>query len=147
MSKFKTHTAKDIYKKFKNDNSNSDVTYTFFKYIVSEHNKKLINRILDGITVNLGSKLGKLRIKKVERNFYKKTIDWGETRKLKAEGINKHVYYTDNYWFRWYWEKISCQIKNKSVYQFKPTAGDFGNRKRLVKILMEDEFSHTIYAE
>ena len=88
-------------------------------------------------------RLGNIRIKKVKRSFRKSPpIDWAESRKLQAKGVEKYlVYYTDPYWYRWYWEKKKCIVKNKSVYCFIPTVSNSkkdGNRNKLVKILRED---------
>jgi hypothetical protein len=143
----KNHTAVDIFKYYKKNNPGTDVTYTQFKYIISQFNRKASEYILQGRTLNLHNRLGKIRIKKIRRNFYRKSVDWAETNKLKAQGIKQLVYFTDDYWFRWYWEKRVCTIPNKSVYSFRPTGGDHGNRKNLVKLLKTDEFAHINFKE
>lgn len=144
MDKFST---KDMYAHFKKQNPESDVTYTLYKHTLGEFFKKVSNEILEGETFNLGHKLGKIRIRKVERNYNKPTIDWGATNKLKAQGINKHVYYTDPYWYRWGWEKCSVALKNKSVYKFTATKGSNGNIKALSRKLKLDEFAHLNFKE
>ena len=115
MDKVKNHTAIDIYKYYAKNNPGTYVTYTQFKFILSLFNKKAVDYILQGKTLNFHNRLGKLRIKRVKRNFNDKTVDWAETNKLKKQGINKLVYYTDDFWYRWYWEKRICTIPNKSV--------------------------------
>lgn len=147
MSNIKNHTAIDIYNHYKKTNPGTDITYTQLKYVLSLFNKKAIEYILQGGSLNFHNRLGKLRIKKIKRNFNRKTIDWQETNKLKAQGINKYVFYTDDYWYRWFWEKRTCTIPNKSVYSFRPTGGDDGNRKKLVHLLKSDEFAHLNYRE
>ena len=139
------YTAEDMYAYYIKNNPDSDVTYTLYKYTLSKFLKKAVLKILDGETFYLGHKLGAVRIKRVERNFEKPTIDWYETNKLKAQGINKHIYYTDNDWSRWFWEKPKAPLKNKSVYKFNPTEGKSGNKKALVKRLKTDEFAHLNY--
>ena len=80
--------------------------------------KKTIEYILEGETLRLGQGLGTIRVKKVKRNFSKPRIDWYETNKLKREGINKFVYYTDSQWFRYYWEKrVFSRCRNEAYYQ------------------------------
>jgi hypothetical protein len=143
----KNHTAVDMYRYYKERNPGTDVTYTQFKYILSLYNKKVADRLLKGDIVNLGNRVGKLRIKKVARDFNKKTVDWNSTNQLKAQGINKLVFFTDEYWYRWAWEKKSCQIPNKSVYKFRPTGGEGGNRKRLTRLLKSDELAHLNFKE
>ena len=147
MYKIKNHTAVDIYKYYAKTNPGTDITYTQFKYILSLFNKKAIDQILQGRELNLHNRLGIIRIKKVKRNFNKKTVDWSETNKLKEQGINKFVFYTDDYWYRWAWEKRTCNIPNKSVYSFRSTGGDYGNRKKLTRLLKTDEFAHLNYKE
>jgi len=138
-------SAVHMYKYYIKNNPASDVTYTLFKYTVSKFFKKSVIKILDGETFYLGHKLGTIRIKRVERDFSRPTIDWYETNKLKAEGISKHIYYTDDDWCRWCWEKNKAPLKNKSVYKFNPSEGRNGNKKALVKRLKTDEFAHLNY--
>jgi len=132
----------EMYKQFVVDNPDTDITYTLYKEVISMYNKKLVDVLLTGKEYNLRHNLGRVRIRKVQRNFDKPTINWGETNKLKAEGINQFVYYTDDHWFRWYWEKRKCSVKNKSVYQFKPTTGKSGNKRKLIELLQNDEFAY-----
>ena len=98
----------------------------------------MVEAVLEGQTFYPGHQLGRLKIKRVERNFEKKSVNYFETKKLKEQGIDKVVYWTDDHWFRWYWEKAICQVANKSVYKFTPTKG---NRKKLSDKLKLDEFS------
>mgnify|MGYP001563822434 FL=1 len=141
------HSIKDMYKAYKKDNPNSDTTYALYTYIIEKFNKSVIEEVLKGKTFYMGHNMGSLRIKKVNRNFKKPTIDWGETNKLKKEGINKHVYYTDDVWYRWYWDKYRAKVSNKTVYRFDPMKGPTGSKKQLVKHLKNDEFAHLNYKE
>ncbi len=134
-----------MYEWYRKNNPGSDVTYTLYKHILVEFYKKASKKILEGETFNLGHKLGSIRIKKVERNFNRPTINWHETNKLKEQGINKHVYFTDPYWFRWAWDKSTVALRNKSVYKFSPTEGKNGNKKMLVRMLKTDEFAQLNY--
>jgi len=139
------HTAVDMYEFYKKNNPGTEVTYNQFKYILSEYNKRAVAHILNGETLNLGNRMGRIRIRKVARNFDKPRIDYNETKKLRARGLDKTAYFTDEFWFKWYWEKRLCHIPNKSAYKFRPTGGDGGNRKKLVKLLRQDEFAQLNY--
>ena len=141
------HSIKDMYVAYKKDNPESDTTYALYTYIIEKFNKKVIDVILSGKVFYLGHGLGSIRIKKIKRNYNRPTIDWYETNKLKKEGINNHVYYTDEYWYRWYWDKYRAKVSNKTVYRFDPMKGPTGSRKRLVKHLRNDEFAHLNYKE
>lgn len=141
------HTTKDMYKYFVKNHPGTSVTYLQYRYVVSRFNKLLSEAVLSGKTVNLGKRLGKLKICKIRRTFKKKIVDFGATRKLKAKGIDRVVYFTDDYYYRWCWKKVSAKVKNKSVYKFKPSSGPNGNKKRLARLLKEDEFAHLNFTE
>jgi len=137
-----SYTAKHAYKLFRQIYPESEVTYALFKFVLSEFNKRVSDRILAGETFTMSNRIGKLAIKKMKRNFKKPKIDWGETNKLARKGIRKLVYFTEPYWYRFYWAKRKCNIKNKSVYRFRAS---WGNKKRLVEILKTDEFAPMNY--
>ena len=140
-------SAKDSYKWYKSQNPDTPVTYALYKHIISRFNKRVSELILEGEVFNMGQRLGTIRIKKIPRTFNKPTIDWGETNRLKKQGIKKLVYYTDDYYYRWNWDKHRCLVKNKSVYTFAPTAGERGNRRKLVEKLKTDEFAYLNYKQ
>ena len=135
------HGAKDMFRYFEKKYPNTDVTYTLYKYIISKLNKKIVDRVLKGKEFYFGHRLGTISIKRVERNFDKKSVNYFETKKLKEQGIDKVVYYTDDHWFRWYWAKAKCQVPNKSVYKFSPTSGPNGIKRALSNKLKQDEFA------
>jgi hypothetical protein len=131
-------TAKEMYSEFKK--THPEVSYFMYKETLSRINKELSSLILEGHTLKLSKyKLGNIRIKKVKRRFVKPRINWGESMKRKNEGIAEYfVYYTDDVWFRWYWEKSKCSVKNKSVYSFAPTISNSskdGNKNKLTNLL------------
>jgi len=135
------HGAKDMFRYFEKKYPNTDVTYTLYKYIISKLNKKIVDKVLKGKEFYFGHRLGTISIKRVERNFDKKSVNYFETKKLKEQGIDKVVYYTDDHWFRWYWAKAKCQVPNKSVYKFSPTSGPNGIKRALSNKLKQDEFA------
>jgi hypothetical protein len=136
------YNAKDMYKEFKKENPDTDITYSLFKHILSGYNKTLVEEIIKGMIFNPNYNIGKILIKKIERSFNKKTIDWGETNKLKKQGIKQMVYFTDNYYYRISWDKVNCTIKNKFVYRFQPT---YTFKKMLVSSLKNDALSKIIF--
>tara|TARA_R100000458_G_C8230049_1_gene212012 strand:- start:650 stop:1087 length:438 start_codon:yes stop_codon:yes gene_type:complete len=139
--------AKDMFRYFLKKYPNTDVTYTLYKYIISKLNKKIVDKVLKGKEFYFGHRLGTISIKRVERNFDKKSVNYFETKKLKAQGIDKVVYYTDDHWFRWYWAKAKCQVPNKSVYKFSPTSGPNGIKRALSNKLKQDEFAFLNYVK
>lgn len=142
VSKFSTA---DAYKWFKKKHPDTTITYPLYKHIISQFNKKVSNAILDGEVFNMGYKMGTIRIKRIARSFNKPAIDWGETNRLKQQGIKQLVYFTDDNYYRWNWDKHRCLVKNKSVYTFAPTAGLYGNKRKLVARLKTDEFAFMNY--
>ena len=137
----------DIYEEYKKRNPGTDITYQLFKYTLDNYNKGIVEALLQGKTFNIGNKLGRIRIKKFVRNFKRKTVDWGETNKIKAQGINKLIYYTDEYYYGFAWEKRYCTVKNKSVYKFKPAGGKRGPKKLLITLLKENDMNHLNFKE
>lgn len=145
----KIHRAGDMYGWFVKNNPETDITYPLFKETISLFNKLASEYILEGKRVRFGNYLGTVRIQKVERKFSSKPIhvNWGETNKLFKQGIKQRVFFTDDYYFGWHWDKGSCKIKNKTVYKFYPTAGPGGNKKRLARFLNSDDLVKTLYSE
>ncbi len=138
----KTHKAKDMYAYFKSKHPNTDVTFALYKHVISEFNKRVAIAALEGKEISLGKTMGIIRVDRIQRNFLKKVVDFGETRKLKASGIDKVVYFTNDYYLKWTWSKKSSKAVNKSAYTFKPSAGKNGLRKKLARLLKEDEFAN-----
>lgn len=136
-----TYTVKEMYEYFKIAHPKEDISFTLFSEIVYRYNKLLLDQLLQGKQISLGSGLGKIKIKRVERKFNKPRIDWFETNKLKKQGINQHVYYTDDFWYRFSWFK-GIKLTNKTVYKFTPTKGCNGNGRKLAAALKNNEFLH-----
>lgn len=155
----KTHSAEGMYKFYKKNNPDSEITYWMFKEVISRFNKKASNAIIFGSALNIGSRLGLILIKKIRRNYTKPKPNWGESNKRKKELIAQGIvpkdqnhpdgeewisFYTDPWYLRWAWvKKRICRVKNQTVYKFMPTAnrsktaGDnsldkLGNKGKLV---------------
>lgn len=135
--------AEHMYKEYKKNNPNTDITYPLYKTVLDLFNKKIADKILEGKSFNMGYKLGSIRIKKIERTPTNKVINWPETQALwEEQGYKKDfVYFTDKYYYRWNWEKRKCTVKNKSVYKFIPTSGKNGLKKKLAFKLKSDPFA------
>ena len=131
-----------MYARFVKLNPDTDITYSYFCYILEKFNKKMVDKILEGKTVYLLNGMGNLRIRKIQRNYSKKMVNFGETNKNRAKGIDKIVYFTDDIYYRFYWEKGKSTCPNKSVYVFKPTRGSNGITQRIGQTLRADEFAH-----
>ena len=151
-----SYTLKDIYEYF-DSTSNIEVDKFTFRDICSEFNMMIIDYILDGGKFNMGNGLSALSILRIERNNSKPAIDWGESNKYKKElleqnitlydssidkGQKWYIYYTDGEYCRYYWNKSSCKVPNKSVYKFIPTRGLKGNKEKLTSLLKEDELAY-----
>lgn len=139
----KCYNAMDMYKAFKEKYPETDITYPLFKHIISAYNKKIVDKIIDGEIFNPSFNIGRMLIARLERNFNKKTVDWGETNKLKKQGINKIIYFTDDFYYRIKWDKVNCNLKNKTVYRFQPT---YTFRKKLVKYIKEHTMGSITYS-
>ena len=141
MTKKGLHVTKDMYKFFKKNHPDTDITYFQFRYITGLFNKKVVERVLKGEEVKVKN-LGSFSIRRVERNFDTKKVNFNETNKLKKQGINKIVYWTDKFYYRWHWSKIGCKLKNKTVYSFKLSNGPNGNKRKISTLLQNDDLAY-----
>tara|TARA_R100000900_G_scaffold139214_1_gene118726 strand:- start:213 stop:683 length:471 start_codon:yes stop_codon:yes gene_type:complete len=149
------YTLEDIYNYY--CETEEDIDKTIFKAICSDFNVLTIDSILEGGTFNMGNNLSTLSIKRTSRDPRSPRIDWGESNKYKKEllddgqvlfnketdkGVKWHIYYTDGFYCRYYWNKGRCRIPNKSAYKFTPTRGLKGNKEKLIKLLHTDELAY-----
>ena len=149
------YTIGHIYEDYKKENE--DIGKALFKDICSEFNIHIIEEILEGGEFNMGNNLSTLSIKRVDRDPRSPRVDWAESNKYKKElmeastplydhktgsGTKWHVYYTDEYYWKYYWKKGKCRVPNKSVYRFTPTRGLKGNKEKLIHMLKSDELAY-----
>jgi len=162
-----TKGIKDIYTLYKQNKINKEesyLTYKQFSDIFYSFNKKLSKLIIDeGYQYKLGFRLGYLRIKKTKMKYKikdgklnpnKTTIDWGNSRKLwrrlypnktlkelKQIKDKPILYYTNEHTngeiMRWYWDKNTCNIPNKTVYLFQPVKQ---NRLDLIELIRSGKY-------
>jgi hypothetical protein len=120
-----------ILSKQKPDEKKKIMDYALFKEIVDRFNIKAVERIIEGEALNLGNRLGYIRINKMKAK--KKRIDWPASNALKQqyldvgitpmsqehpEGKNWLVPYESEYFLRYGWVKKNgaCMVKNQTVY-------------------------------
>jgi len=151
-----SQTIKEAYSFYKTTTEHP-VDRKLFEDICKEFNIKLFDLVLDGYEFDMGSNMGTISIRRIERYPGKLTVDWGETNKLKrelvdqgvklydsttGEGEKYQVYYTDKFYCKYHWTKSKCKVKNKTVYRFSPTRGKKGNKEKLVTLLHTDELAY-----
>lgn len=144
-------TLKDAYEDYKDDGS---LSYSQFREICHRFNLLAVDALLEGDRIELGHQLGYLQIIRIERSFKRPKVNWAKSRKLKqqllkegkelydhetGQGHKWLVYYTDDYYFRYYWSKKNCKVRNKSVYKFIPTRGKKGAKTKLATLLQQDD--------
>ncbi len=152
---------------------NDKLPYWMFKEVIARFNKKSADAVIFGQALNFGSRIGHLLIKKIRRNYDKPVVDWGESKRLKAEILERGgqiqddqhpqgegwlVYYSDPWYLRWGWKKKTiCRVKNQTVYCFKPTANrskkandnslsKLGNRGKLALMNKLNPSLHLLYS-
>jgi hypothetical protein len=151
-----SQTIKEAYSFYKTTTEHP-VDRKLFEDICKEFNIKLFDLVLDGYEFDMGSNMGTISIRRIERYPGKLTVDWGETNKLKrelvdqgvklydsatGEGEKYQVYYTDKFYCKYHWTKSKCKVKNKTVYRFSPTRGKKGNKEKLVDLLHKDDLAY-----
>ena len=148
-------TFKDIHASY--ENYYEEINKSLFTAICHEFNMLILDYILDGKSFNMGNNLSSLSIIRRERDPRSPSIDWGESNKYKKElleedqdlydnitgkGVKWHIYHTDSFYCKYYWNKGKCKVKNKSVYRFDATRGVKGNKEKLINLLKEDDLAY-----
>lgn len=120
------------------------MTYKRFYDITCSFNRKAVEAVIDGEIINLGNKLGYLKIKKIKR--FAPAIDWPESiirrKELLAQGIqpktkeypggeNWFMYRASDFYLRWSWAKRFRKfgvpmLRNERLYAFYPTSNASG---------------------
>lgn len=134
----KAKSTKDMYAYYKRKHPGAKEPYWMYKEVVARFNKKASDQIIFGKALNFGHRIGNLLIKKINRNYKKAIVDWGESKRLKAQiiasgqvpqgpdnpnGPSWLVYFSDPWYLRWAWAKKSiCKTKYSSAYKFVPTS-------------------------
>lgn len=145
----KSETLKTFYPDYK-ESTDNPLSYSDYRECCELFNIYVMDRIIDGKRLNMGSYLSTLQVVRVERNYSKPRVNWGETNKYKKElleedditeddlyskdnpdGIKYFIYHTDDWYCRFHWHKMGCKVRNKSVYSFHATRGLKGNKTKL----------------
>jgi len=147
------HNLKTLYKVcIDNGYIAPDIDYKTFSILIREFHKEISQRVLRGYKFRPGENLGQFHLVKDIRRG--KTIDWGNSNKLKQSIIERGgvpydkvnapdgeewlLYYQDNDYYKWKWfkETSTTFIKNVKYYIFKPCTT---NRRSIAKVIKEDD--------
>lgn len=169
----RTHSTKEMYVFYKQKNPTSTIPYWMFKEVIAKYNKKVSDAIIFGQILNIGNRIGHILIKKISRNYRRPVVDWGASKRRKAQLIKDGIipkdqnnptgeewmsFYSDPWYLRWAWvKKRICRVKNQTVYKFVPTsnksktAGDnslskLGNKGKLTYANKLNPTLHFIYS-
>lgn len=141
------YTIEDVYKFYKaqcKEKGTEPIDITVFRKIIKYYNQEVCKSIVyNNDEFRLPFRLGYLRIKKYKTKFkidkdgnlktsYLKP-DWKATKELwekneEAKENKKIVYHTNRhtsgFYYKWFWDKRVCNIKNSSVYSLVMTRGN-----------------------
>lgn len=148
-------TVEDVYSFFTKTRE-TDIDITTFRRVIKAFNKAVTESIVyNSDEFRLPFRLGYLRIRKHKTKIKidpngKLMVshlkpDWAATKKLwqeneEAKENKKIVYHTNKhtsgYYYKWYWDKRTCNITNSSVYSIIMTRD---NSRLIAKALKENE--------
>ena len=146
----------DIYEKYCKT-SDEPVEFKVFKEILTKFNCGSMDHLLEGGSLNMGSKLSTLKIVRRKRDPRSQRVDWNTSLGIKkeilreggklynsetGEGEKWLAFFTSERYFKFYWHKEECLIKNKSVYSFAATRGKKGNKERLTSLIKNDDLAY-----
>jgi hypothetical protein len=155
-----SHNLKSIYNVcLENEYIPKGITYKEFFTTLNSFHKEISPKIMFGYKFRPNGRLGVFNVVKDIRRG--KTINWGDSNKLKAaiiaqggipydkktapDGEKWHVYYMDNEYFKWKWFKEGATefIKNSKYYIFKACTK---NRRTVGKVVNENKLVTVNYA-
>ena len=119
------------------------VDFKLFKAIVGQHNKLLMECILEyGDNIRLPNRLGYMRVKKTKMNYKYLMFDYGTYHKtgLKTFHLNEH---SDDFKARLLWNKSKCIVKGRRPWSFTPTR----ENSRRLSSNMQERGGHKRYNE
>lgn len=167
-------TIKELYNFYKED-AKKPVSLKVYRKVLYEFHEDIINRIIfKGETIRFFSNLGLIRIRRRKKkiritedgkvNRSTMSVDWLRTKQMwsnKYPDLTKEqileipvekrgfVYntneHTNRYTFKFYWDKMTVKLPNKSYYSFDALR-EPANRK-LAKALKSDKQLQYIYFE
>lgn len=163
-----TKTIKDAYNIYREDNP-IGVNKKVFVKVCQEFNKLIMNKIVNqSFEFRLPYRLGFLRVKKCRQtieiidnklNTVRLKPDWKScweywykiypdmTRADIVAIPNKKLIYhynddTNGYYYRYYWDRRQCVVKNQALYKFRPT---MGVKKLLITNLQDEDRINDFY--
>lgn len=95
--------------------------YQTFAKVIKTFNKKFRDRIIyNSERITMPYKLGDLYVKKFDTNRSPTDdknwkINYKETR-----ATGKVVYHEDDCGYKWQWTKVTCRVRGKRYFRFKP---------------------------
>lgn len=107
------------------------MSWLLWKEIVERFYFKAKNAIIEGETLRIGGNVGKIRGIRIERNFNKPVVNWGETHRANIRQPNgklKRVFYTEEDYCRIQWAKFGM-LTNESCYNFDPAKENMATHK------------------
>ncbi len=116
-----TYSLYDFYETYKE--KNKDISREKFLSIALDYFEMIAKKIaIERKIMRFPYNLTTLRIQKVRKTLTRKPrVDFQKTKQL-----GKIVYYNNMHsrgcYFRWYWERYPYFIKNKTMYEFRPSA-------------------------
>lgn len=119
------HNISDIYRDYV-DNVDPEQDWGLFKELCYEYDKEMVNKVLEGKTVNLGYQMGRVYGARVKRGSTKR-VDWKETDKHRTKDgeITQYYYFNDKWFPMIKWER-SSPVKGIKIYKFVPAKGRRG---------------------
>jgi len=111
--------------------------------------------IYEGNTLNMGHRLGHIKILKIDRVYRinkdtgkitNRKVDWKKTTEhWKKTGERKGlIFFSDDWYVKWNWDRRGgkCRVAGSSIYSFKPTHNSSRRKKLGTKGLLADAVSN-----
>lgn len=148
-NRIQNHT---LYRKYKDESGRNIVIMTFcyeqFKKVVSTYFQLAQDRIIQGEALDMTSGVGKICMRRVERNHSHKSINFHKTKlqpKVWSEAHGREIrkkiiYHVSDDWSRVGWHKFG-KMKNETVYEFRITKNaksGIGFNQKIDKALKEN---------
>jgi hypothetical protein len=146
-----THNTTDMYRHYKK--CGGKLSWELFRDLCYAFNLRAVEKLLEGQRIHMGYHLSYLQIVKAPTTYKRPRVDWpasnkrkemllaqGKTLYDKKTGKGEHwlVYMMQDEYYFYLWDKSFCQVKNHTVYKFKPSRGKVGAVGKLNKLLAED---------
>jgi len=146
----------DFYARYK-ELSPKPVKFKLYKEILVKFNELLMNCILEGAKPDLGHGLKTLSVIRCEADPRTMIVDWKTSNQLKQEILDRGgklydhatgegeqwlAFRVQDIYFKFYWQKGICRIKNCTAYRFDATRGKDGNKTKLKALLKKDDLAY-----